>query len=432
MYDYLAVDIDYLANWETGARKQHALYISGTTLLGWVKTAAEDALSTAAGIAGAGTDSDPYQLGGIASWIGAWKISRTAQARHIYYTIAGRKIQKIARGGIKPGGFADGFYVRDTGFSGTDPTEGNIWNRTDGASYREFGKFIDQGNTISAMEGVVWSQRLTSTLRTILKGKTGAHGPARVQAPTTMGKGARWSPVDPTSPNGTPQTLSKTAARGVEKADINSALPMLSAAMFLAEPSRNTRAWVIGLMMLDLIGTEYMAATATQNARHLTLQRAFANPKRLTGGWLADSNTALDQAPLNWVTAQSKGNPKEKAKTITKMGAVGSPAVEGLYPPSPKWSGRTKQAIDLANDYIQQKEIGIVAPWLAAEFNRYVGRPVFVSPQTGGSGTRLDAMTADFGGESAMKGFGRELEAIMKQMIAKRATSFDTPGMLFR
>src|SRR5262249_12470221 len=140
--------------------------------------AAGGAYNTGGSPTGAGTESSPYQLNGVSDWIAVWRATKAARSRHLYYSIGGRLIQKIAAGHRDvPGRFADGYYIRDVNFSGTDPlaTEGSIWNRKDGASYREFGKFIDQGETISTMEGVVWSQRLGSQLRTILKGKTGAH-----------------------------------------------------------------------------------------------------------------------------------------------------------------------------------------------------------------------------------------------------------------
>ena len=56
---------------------------------------------------------------------------------------------------------------------------------------------------------------------------------------------------------------------------------------------------------------------------------------------------------------------------IEKLKSAGyrSPAVEGLYPPSPKWSGRTKDKVDVANDYIQQKEVALLCRWLEQEGN---------------------------------------------------------------
>lgn len=399
MYDFLAVDVDY--NIGRGPRS-HRLYVSGQSIVTWINEAAAGAFNTAAGPTGAGTQDNPYQLNGVADWLAVWKVTKTARDRHLYYRIGGRVIQKIARGGIA-GGFADGYYMRDVAFSGTDPTvsEGSIWSRKDGASYREFGKFIDQGNTISTMEGVVWSQRLGSQLRTILKGRTGAHAGSLAA----------------------PMTRAATAAR----ADTLSALPMLAAAMFLAEPSRNARAWVVGLMMLDLLGLEYQGATSTHNAKHLTLQRAFANPTRLTGGWTSDTNRGTDSIPLSWVQAQTRDR-----RTINKLSQPGSAAVEGLYPPSPKWSGRTSSNADVANDYIQQKEAGVAARWIAEEFNRYVGRPVFMSAELGIAGTRVDMASATFPDETAMNNFGTEATQIIKTLITRRASSFDTPGMLFR
>src|SRR3546814_19615528 len=97
-------------------------------------------------------------------------------------------------------------------------------------------------------------------------------------------------------------------------------------------------------------------------------------------------------------------------RTATRMARPGSAAVEGLYPPSPKWSGRSSARIDVANDYIQAKETAIVCRWLEQEFNAYVGSVVVAKALAGGPGTRRNAMTAPFGSESAMRGFADDLE----------------------
>ncbi|WP_209427147.1 hypothetical protein [Pararhodobacter sp. SW119] len=426
MFDHLAIDVDYLADWQTGRRQRHALYVPGSTLLAWVDAAARAVLAGAGAPPGAGSQDDPFVLGGHGSYAGAWKAAANKRNQDVYFLIAGRQIRKIKSGSA--GGFADGCYMCDVGYSGTDPQAGTIWNRDDGASYREFGKFIHEGNTVSGMEGVVWSQRIAASLRSVLKGT----------APMTGGglqsQGTRWT-VDMNkdeSKRSKPTRLS--GPQPAAAADTVSALPLLSAVMFVAEPIRNARAWIMGLMMLDLIGAEYQAMTSHAHGKHFTFQRAFVHPSRLDDpAWSGESNTAIDTAPGSWVTKQATRRGKLDKKLEKKMARPGSAAVEGLYPPSPKWSGRTSANIDVANDYIQAKETAIVCRWLEQEFNTYVGSVVMARALAGGPGPRKNAMTASFGGESAMSGFATDLERIVKaELIQRRAESFDTPGTLFR
>ncbi|MGB3461392.1 hypothetical protein [Rhodanobacter lindaniclasticus] len=422
MFDHLAIDVDYLADWSTGRRQQHSLYIPGSTLLEWVDAAARAVQAGASAPPGSGSQADPYVLGGYGSYAGAWQAAASRRSQDLYFSIAGRLIRKIKDG--SHGGFADGCYMCDVGYSGTDARAGTIWNRADGASYREFGKFIHEGNTVSGMEGVVWSQRVAASLRGVLKGT----------APRTGGglqaKGTRWTvDMNPDeSKRKAPQKASAPQTAGA--ADTISALPLLSAVMFIAEPMRNARAWMMGLMMLDLMGTEYQAPTPTAHGKHFTFQRAFVHPSRLDDpAWRGETNTANDTAPGAWVNRQARGD----RRTATSMARPGSAAVEGLYPPSPKWSGRSSARIDVANDYIQAKETAIVCRWLEQEFNAYVGSVVVAKALAGGPGTRRNAMTASFGGESAMRGFADDLERVIKmELIQRRAASFDTPGVLFR
>ena len=64
MFDHLAIDVDYLADWSTGRRQQHSLYIPGSTLLEWVDAAARAVQAGASAPPGSGSQADPYVLGG--------------------------------------------------------------------------------------------------------------------------------------------------------------------------------------------------------------------------------------------------------------------------------------------------------------------------------------------------------------------------------
>lgn len=441
MFTELAIDVDSSTN--PPAFPQQRLYLSGETLMAWVNEVSDDVRAKGEKSAPAKTGDSPdtaIPLAGCDSWIGAWPFLRSKKNQHVYFEIAGRVIHKFANGSAQDG-FADGFYVADHVLSGTDtyrtedkpgkpgkvlPKDGTIWARKHGASYRDFGNFMHKKDSESAMEGVVWSQRTASKLRMVLKGTTGGHAPQAMRVDTDH---------KPATGN-----------------DTEAALPLLGAAMFLAEPARNSRAWVIGLMMLDLLGDDYVAPRIEgpkgeyklRNGKFYTLQRVLVHPSRLIDPakygqknypkdpeWQDELNEATDRAPSAWVDKQAKGKDRSAGP---KMKETGSAAVEGLYPPSPKWSGRSADRVDVANDYIQQKELSVLCRWLQREFNAYIGSVVSATALTSGSrGTRKDVMTTDFTGNSAMKGFKSDLERIIKtELMARRANSFDTPGMLFR
>lgn len=443
MFDHLAVDVDYHADHRTDAITSHRLFVPGSTLLEWVQGAAQGVISKPTDIDGSGTLDDPYRLGGFSSYVGAWREAGSRSDHHLYFSVAGRTIRKFARDDQKDG-FADGFYMADVGFSGTDPTKGTIWNRKNGASYREFGKFIHEGNKVAGLEGVVWSQRIASTLRTVLKGKTGAHAGKEAKTLASVGTGSRWE-VDlnrDDAGRAAPRKISGvTVARST---DTVAALPLLSAVMFISEPARNPRAWLMGLMLLDLMGVEYAPPTlhspATKNSpakhrhgKHFTFRRAFVHPSRLDDPeWQTETNTPNDQAPPGWVSKQVR---RDRGKSnLNKMAKPGSPAVEGLYPPSPKWSGRTnKSTVDVANDYIQAKEVSLLCRWLEHEGNRYLGDYVVrLTAISGNPVGRRNALTATFN-DSGMRGFAADLERVLRtELITRRANSFDSAGMLFR
>lgn len=433
MFQDLGIDVCYMADAE-GTMKSHRLFVSGETLLSWANGASNAAYqrgATSAPAASGRNKDEAIPIRGYDDWLGAWYRFSESRGQDLYFSIGDRIIKKHKRQVSKTEGHADGCYVADLLFSGTDDTipSGNIWHRSGGASYREFGKFMHQKDSESALEGVVWSQRVASKLRMVLKGKAGGYTGGKCESKTDHSKATR--------------------------ADAVSALPLLSAAMFLAEPTRNHRAWVIGLMMLDLLGAEYVSSQIVHGAgedklkegKFYTLQRTFVHPSRLDdSAWKDELNYDTDQAPEAWVDRQMGTRPttgKRLAKRqrsfdsqAAKMKAVGSPAVEGIYPPSPKWSARSSDNVSVADDYVQQKEVSVLCRWAEQEFNPLVGGSSVLTATALKSGERVgrrDAMSASFSGESGMDGFKAELERTLKsELIERRAGSFDSPGMLFR
>src|SRR3546814_18825966 len=107
MCDHLAIDVDYLADWSTGRRQQHSLYIPGSTLLEWVDAAARAVQAGASAPPGSGSQADPYVLGGYGSYAGPWHVAASRRSPALYFSFAGRLIPKIKdgpRGGLHHGG----------------------------------------------------------------------------------------------------------------------------------------------------------------------------------------------------------------------------------------------------------------------------------------------------------------------------------------
>jgi len=302
-------------------------YIPGESLLEWVKT-------EAAGIAGKGVAptksgadaANAWDLTSYGEWVGAWQKllnDATLKSKKLYFKAGNRTIVKSST----PNG--DGFYVADDALAGTDSTEGQIWNRTAGASYREYGKFMEArygayNSGGGPLAQAAWSKEMAANLRKVLNGS-----------------------VDYSTKGAT---------------DIEAALPSLACAMFLSEPARNKREFVVGLMMLDLIGDTY---SASNPRKKYTLTKVFTHPDRLGSGVMAKTQSGPQEK--RWKNTGSKSSPTWTAQpqTMGNLRKKDLHKVEGKYPASPSGSARTTDAIDVASDYIQQKEASVVCRWVA-------------------------------------------------------------------
>lgn len=327
----------------------------------------------------------PVSLRTIDDWVRTWRTIRTFPAirnKHSYYNVAGRVIQRLARGG-KPGGFADGHYVRDLQYSGN--VQEPVWEKGDGASYLDFATFFfkHRGHEVES------SSAIATTLRSIL---TGAPDCSRRPA-----------------------------------ASVEAALPLLASAMFIAEPSRNPRAHVIGLMMLDMVGRVYNSNTG--DMKFYTVSKLFAHPDR------------LQQRARKWgiatpVTGAGKATP-QKGPVVTGSGGgrrvtqafapstSGVVYVEGKYSPSPALSGRAGTTVNLANDYIQKKELTLAARWLAVQLNRNqtgLVDLIFQARRAGAADNSIDVTTATLDPE-ATEAKDRAWTEIQR-LVQQRATTF--------
>lgn len=268
-----------------------------------------------------GVATNPLALSTPVHWMTAFVRMRAFRNSDFYFTVAGRTIRKWKN--ESSGGHADGFYMSDAVLSGTDPVRHGearrIWTRNDGASYREFAKFMascmPKGNELA------WSEDIANRMRTVLRNG--------VNLKTQVGT------------------------------SIYSALPLLCSVMFLAEAGRNKRAWMMAQIMLDSIGRQYNVATATKPAKYYTWDRVLAHPERIDPGYSGGAALSKPQ----------KGPTGVSGKTPTGLGALAQKKdlvkVEGKLPASPKGSASTGSAIDVANDYIQMKELSLTLRWLA-------------------------------------------------------------------
>jgi hypothetical protein len=268
-----------------------------------------------------GSPANPLVLAKPTFWMSAAVAMRNYRDSDFHVKVAGRLLKKWR--GEKSGGFADGYYMSDVALSGTVKKEGEVWSRQEGASYREFAKFMascmPKGNELAWSEDIADRMRKIMRYEVDLSGKTGEN--------------------------------------------LFSAMPLLASVMFMTESSRNPRAWLMAHMMLDSIGQQYSRPSATSpKAKYYTWDRVLAHPERVDPGY---SGKASVDKPQQGPT----GLGGRTGKTPTGLGGLARKedlaSVEGKLPASPSGSSQTGKTIDVANDYIQMKETSLAIRWLA-------------------------------------------------------------------
>jgi hypothetical protein len=312
-------------------------------------------------------------------WISVWSTlkrgGQPARTTDSYFLIGGRKIRRMRAGS---GGFADGFYMVDLALSGTGTGRGpDVWKKPEGASYRDFAGFFRShgGNLIEKSEAI------TGDLRKILTIPTTNYGPCL--AP-----------------------------------DVRSALPMLAAAMFIAEPARNPRAFIVGLMMLDMVGRVYN--TDLNQAKFYTLDKVFAHPARIGTG-----SANHQKGP---VVVQDNRYGRTVGRVTNPYGAqtTDSVYVEGKYPASPKLSSKTSQTVDLGNDYIQKKELSILSRWLANQLNKDLTNGcLFRAVRYDDAGRGVPSTDPSIQSDSIARDARDAVSILIKNLIQKRSSTFD-------
>jgi hypothetical protein len=271
-----------------------------------------------------GTLTDPAAVGSPKFWMSSFVAVRSIRSSAFYFKVANRVIKKWPDKSVT-GGHADGMYMSDVVLSGTDPVpkgESNrIWTRADGASYREFAKFMAE--CMPDGKEVSWSENMALKMRDILG--------------------------------------NKISSSGLASTHIGAALPLLCSVMFISEPARNKRAWPVGLMMLDSIGQQYSVVTATNPAKYYTWDRVLAHPERIDPGYKGSDPISKPQKGPTGKSMGTYGAPTGLGPLTVKKDLV---KVEGKLPASPSGSASSGSVVDVTNDYIQMKETSLVIRWL--------------------------------------------------------------------
>jgi hypothetical protein len=145
-------------------------------------------------------------------------------------------------------------------------------------------------------------------------------------------------------------------------------LPVLTGAMFIAEPRRNEKAFAINLMLLDLV--EGMKTYGHEGLKVFTWERVLWHPEALD----LDSNLPNPGQLAQKSISKPQQGPAAAAGPVGPVQAVGGlHRVGGKMPASPTGGGTGGNPVTGAPlNYIHQKEVSIVVRWLAYR-NQHLG-----------------------------------------------------------
>jgi hypothetical protein len=312
-------------------------YFDGQALLERLNRISARVTATRPEVKGGSKDNLAVSLSSFEQWLGGAAYLRnnysTIKPYDMYYSVAGRTIQKIGQRSGAPAPHkltSDGFYMRDfwllqkqTGADKDSPL-GQLGSKVSGPSYRDLASYY--WRVTSQVSGSTASyELLTSTAALIIR---------EILAGTSR---------------------SYRSERGATKV-----FPLLTAVMFLAEPARNIRTFPLGLMVLDLLGQPYHfsyggkgAFTAAKRGG-VDVGSVPRNPKASIRGRLT-----LDVALAHEERVAGKGKQFE---------------IEGEYSASPKGSALMGQiSIQRANidrPTILAKEVNILVNWLSVQLDK--------------------------------------------------------------
>jgi hypothetical protein len=154
---------------------------------------------------------------------------------------------------------------------------------------------------------------------------------------------------------------------GEDRATRGNMLPVLTGAMFIAEPRRNEKGFAINLMLLDFV--EGMKTYGSEGLKVFTWERVLWHPEALD----LDSNVPNP----GQLARKSVSKPQQGPAAAGPVGPVqtvgGLHRVGGKMPASPTGGGTGGNPVTgAAFNYIHQKEVSIVVRWLAYR-NQHLG-----------------------------------------------------------
>jgi hypothetical protein len=260
---------------------QHKYWINGADLLQLAQYAVE-AIDTAVTLTGNASYDYPCTLdGGIRTWLAVAKeIARSGAQQPMWFEICGRYVKKQPLS----------YYMIDDGGATPDTARTAKWNRRlrggpfapppnrpigtpGGPSYRDFSERMDaqwdHSNKRSGTTNETWSEEKARKLRKVL-----------LADPT-------YARILASKGDGTTGQI----------------LPTLAAVMFLAEPSRNIRSFLINKILLDMIatGTTYGGRKSGSSPKKYTWDKVMWRDPHDKGGKLPAAGTGSAQAaaPIN-------------------------------------------------------------------------------------------------------------------------------------
>ena len=325
------------------------IYVDGFHLLGLCEKLVSEALEEEAD--GVGTAENPWTMSNPKQWIARWR--RAAREGITYYKIAGRLIsknQKLYVGDVGPA-WRRGVVPEDMGDKSAcearniiqDPTYRWVAQRVvdPGLIYAESTRALKRsgGEGPSPWNELKFSPVIARAIRTLLKGEK-----------LSLGK--------------------NTGRYDRHYSRKQFLLPVLTAAIFLAEPARNRRAWPINLMLLDL---------AEVGEFKFTWDEILWHPEAINP--VSERVRVLVFGPQGRKPHQRQITRIEKVEKLHLVGGIlpASPTGGGergkpaLYkPPKPLhpraiMAGRTPGPgifVKIPLDFIHQKEIDVLLKWM--------------------------------------------------------------------
>jgi len=326
-------------------------YIDGVDLLRLLQKIVNDVKTSVPGVEGPGTQANPWRITTADKWLGyALNLPKNTDN---YLVVGGRLIKRGRDQYIGDEGPAwrstsdvPGLLPEEPGlpaFGGVEPT------------YREAAQHVVDPNRVLP---TATARRTVAGLAPVPTWKAASMQPLLAGAIRTFLKGEKLSLFQA-------GTFNRNYTR------LQTALPVMAVAMFLAEPARNARAFPINLMLLDLA-----------QRRVYGFDDIWWHPHALNVDKVQELNPDGTANP-NWEGLQDipggavKGPPSKEDRNVIDLQKKGQlHLVGGIMPSSPTGGGELAKREALPGkasggkapaftaDYIHYKEASVLVRWL--------------------------------------------------------------------